>query len=184
MLIYKATCLITNKSYIGQTKKSLAERIREHNKDKSNTVFHRAIRKYGKAAFTWKILAKGISLDELNTLEIKFINVEKTLVPNGYNLHTGGRNHITLEITKEKIRKANLGKHYSITTEIKPGQRLSPATELKKGLIPKNRRKIIDLETGIIFDSITEAAHSNMIQVSTLFYRLTYGKQYSRFGFV
>lgn len=59
MIIYKATCVITGKSYVGQTKKSLRQRIREHNKDKSNSVFHKAIRKYGKQNFIWSIIKKA-----------------------------------------------------------------------------------------------------------------------------
>src|SRR3990167_3138773 len=40
-----------------------------------------------------------------------------------------------------KISLFNKGKHYSVKTEIKKGQRLSPKTEFKKELVPWNKGK-------------------------------------------
>ncbi len=58
MIIYKATNKINNKSYIGQTQHSLESRNSQHYRDykDSNTSFHKALRKYGKENFEWKII--------------------------------------------------------------------------------------------------------------------------------
>lgn len=69
-MIYKVTCKITGKIYIGQTTQSLAQRKREHtsrSKKGSNTYFHNAIRKYGKDSFIWEVLDdKILDFDSLN----------------------------------------------------------------------------------------------------------------------
>ena len=54
-VIYKATCSITGKSYIGQTI-HYEQRIKEHLKTKDGSHFHNALAKYGPDAFTWEIL--------------------------------------------------------------------------------------------------------------------------------
>lgn len=58
MIIYKVTNLITNKSYIGLSTRTLQERKLEHLRhlDSENTYFHRAIKKYGKENFSWEII--------------------------------------------------------------------------------------------------------------------------------
>ena len=60
-IIYKSTCVITNKSYIGQTTTFLGNRkgIHKHNALYKNDIknhFHNAIRKYGWENFTWEII--------------------------------------------------------------------------------------------------------------------------------
>ena len=50
MIIYKITCKINNKIYIGQTSESLKTRFKRHmgyQKDDNDTKFYRAVRKYG-----------------------------------------------------------------------------------------------------------------------------------------
>lgn len=49
MIIYKATNKINGKVYIGQSHKSLEERMRRHKNDsiRQDSYFYRAIRKYG-----------------------------------------------------------------------------------------------------------------------------------------
>ena len=57
-IIYKHTCVVTNKSYIGYTTKSMEDRWKEHI-DMVNLgskfYFHNAIRKYGSDNFTQKL---------------------------------------------------------------------------------------------------------------------------------
>ena len=59
-IIYKATNLINNKVYIGQTIRRLEERIyyhyyrAEHELEIIHTHFINAIRKYGKENFQWE----------------------------------------------------------------------------------------------------------------------------------
>ena len=102
-IIYRAYCVKTNKSYIGQTQRKLQERITQHKSESFNEEspgylyhFHRAIRKYGFDSFQWEILEtvdcdKASNLQELlNYLETKYITMYDSY-HNGYNSTSGGK---------------------------------------------------------------------------------------------
>lgn len=101
-IIYKATNVVNNKSYIGQTIDILEKRIHSHKKSsfrknhsQYNYLFHRAIRKYGIESFLWEII-EVCNTPELNDKEIFYIKQFKTYAPdgeNGYNLTRGGDNN-------------------------------------------------------------------------------------------
>ncbi len=104
-VIYKHTCLVTDKSYIGQTK-NLQQRTTNHKNPNSRCfAFRNAIQKYGWNTFTTKTLAENLTVEEANDHEKQFISQHKTLVPCGYNLTTGGLNREVTEETKKKLRK-------------------------------------------------------------------------------
>lgn len=112
-IIYKITNNINNKIYIGQTFTSIKERIRKHISDSlynPRCLIDRSILKYGWENFKYEIIDYTNSLDELNDKEIYWINFYDSLIPIGYNVSGGGRNHVTSEETKDKLRKINLGK--------------------------------------------------------------------------
>ena len=91
-IIYKATCLVTNYGYFGQTTKPLAIRKHEHLQKAlggSNTPFHRAIREHGEDAFIWEVLADEIPEDKLGQVERSYIATFDT-VTYGYNANSGG----------------------------------------------------------------------------------------------
>lgn len=92
-IIYKATNVKTNKSYIGKTNRKLELRKLEHisrTTHKSKSHFHNSLRKYGPESFIWSILFEGeCSNNKLNDLEIFYIGYYDTF-NNGYNLTLGG----------------------------------------------------------------------------------------------
>lgn len=94
MIIYKSTCLINNKIYIGKTKYELNKRIKQHiNKSNrgSNLLFHKAIKKYGFENFKWEVLEEFKNIDELNKFEIEVIKKLNATNPDtGYNIALGG----------------------------------------------------------------------------------------------
>lgn len=132
MIIYKVTCLETNKIYIGKTAQGLQKRKWHHLWDSrhgSNLPFHRAIKKYGENAFVWEVLDEVMFSDLLLDLEKFYIKKYNTLVPNGYNLMFGGDNNVGYKHsaeTRAKISAANklignnkLGTHLSDETKKK-----------------------------------------------------------------
>ena len=90
--IYRIRHIETGMSYIGQTV-NLQKRIRNHFNGNCPDCryIHNAIQKHGKDAFTWEIICE-VSDELLTALEICYIQVLRTLNPNGYNLREGGAN--------------------------------------------------------------------------------------------
>lgn len=114
-IIYRAYCLVTNKSYIGQTRQDFITRKRSHinesfnqNCQAYNYHFHKAIRKYGIDSFEWSILEtiETSSIESLSNcldiLEIKYIKVYDSFL-NGYNSTTGGSATYTAQCRKVTI---------------------------------------------------------------------------------
>lgn len=125
MLIYKATNIINNKQYIGQTVNSLEYRKRDHiseaMRQNNNNHFHNAIRKYGKKSFTWEIIHGNIdTIEELNKLEIYYIGYYNTF-EKGYNMTFGGGGSVGRKVseeTRKKIGDTERGKNNSGATPI------------------------------------------------------------------
>jgi group I intron endonuclease len=91
--IYKHTSP-SGKAYIGQSMQKPEARWKQHVQDAmrgNDLIFGQAIRKYGPDAFTSEILHEGIDdPDELDRLEVQAIAAHGTLIPEGYNMTTGG----------------------------------------------------------------------------------------------
>lgn len=89
--IYKYTSP-SGKSYIGQTICSLKDRAGHGGKRyKGSYEFYKAIKKYGFKNFEVEILAEVLQ-EQLDQMEIKYIQLFNTLIPNGYNISAGGQN--------------------------------------------------------------------------------------------
>ena len=91
-IIYCAICLVNGKKYIGYTGQGLQERKRRHewaaNRDQpgDNSIFHKALRKYGFHEFCWKEIASCNSETEAREMESHCIKIKyKSFPPNGYN---------------------------------------------------------------------------------------------------
>ena len=106
----------SGKSYIGLTK-NYNQRCRSHESTKNNCVaFSRSIKKYGWGNFIHKILKDDLTLDWANYWEGYYISTKNTLVPNGYNLKSGGDVVKFSDATRDKISKSSIGKVLSIET--------------------------------------------------------------------
>lgn len=93
MYIYKITNTVTQKSYIGQTKRTIQRRFNSHiseaNRKLYDTYLHRSIRKHGKENFIIELIEE-CNKDNISEREIFWIQTLNTKSPNGYNLHDGG----------------------------------------------------------------------------------------------
>lgn len=181
MLVYKATNQVNGKIYIGITTKTLERRKAIHKRDskRMDTYFYRAIRKYGFEKFSWEIIDETAeNIDQLHEKEKYYIKKYDTFdnKTKGYNTQSGGRN--LYDITKEeKLRRSQRvsGKGnpmYGVSSPMKGKKfteehRRKISNALKDKERPSiqggkhyNSRKIVNVDTGEIFNSLTEAGAS------------------------
>ena len=148
MIIYKATNIINNKVYIGQTIHTLNHRKRQHERSYSygkNYLFPRAINKYGKENFKWEVIYVAKDIDELNEKENYYIKLYDSTNPNkGYNLKSGGENSFLHESVKEKISNSQKGKLNHMYG--------------KTGELNKTSKRVKNITTGEVFGSVMECA--------------------------
>lgn len=95
-IIYLITNTKDDKKYIGLTVQTLKRRWKYHveqannNHIKSKESLHNSIREYGKDVFHIQQIDTGITKKDLEKKERKWIKQLNTLIPNGYNISTGG----------------------------------------------------------------------------------------------
>ena len=119
--IYKTTCLVNGKIYIGQT-----VRWRDKFYLGSGTAICKAIKRYGKQNFKRKILRLCYSQRELDIWEMvmikKYNSTDKSI---GYNILPGTANEFgsvnpaSLPEVREKISKSHVGRFMSDETRRK-----------------------------------------------------------------
>lgn len=162
-IIYKATCSVNGKPYIGRTISTLPERKAKHKYDSKNPInkwaFSNAIRKHGFESFDWEIVDNlgyfsddhEELFDELEILEASYIDFFNSY-SEGYNSTTGGRGvsrgipktHEEEIQRREKYYQANKEKikTYSKNHYIKTIENESPkerATRLAKKIESNHR---------------------------------------------
>jgi len=121
MIIYRATNVVNNKSYIGLTLKSLASRKAKHlnSLQREDSKFYRAIKKYGRDSFKWEIIHQNITDYELlKRLEKNYIAI---LRPE-YNSTNGGDGSFGYKHSdKAKQRMSEVKKNLPIEERRKVG---------------------------------------------------------------
>jgi len=145
MIIYCITNQVNSKKYIGQTVQSLQGRKAVHlyNARKGSItrmIISDAIKKYGENSFTWDVIIKCSSQEELDEQEIFWIQALDTLCPNGYNLMDGGNGFGKhSKETKIKMSKMKKGKNHPLY-----GKKVSE--EIKKKISNTHKGKILSEE--------------------------------------
>ena len=101
--IYLLENKIDGNIYVGQTTRSIKNRIKDH--IRNDYMIGRALRKYGLKNF--KIIVYKLMHDDLDFFEQLFIKNLNTIKPNGYNLESGGhKNRYYSEESKRKMSEA------------------------------------------------------------------------------
>lgn len=114
MAIVYALRFPSGKMYIGQTRSTLDKRFREHVYDtmdlKKNhcKLLNHAIRKYGIENVIKQVLIET-DLENVNAYEEYFIQLYRTMSPNGYNLKAGGSASSHTDEVKAKISYSMTG---------------------------------------------------------------------------
>ena len=168
-----------SKVYIGITSQKPKRRWNNGQGYKNNQYMTNAIMKYGWDNVIHKILYTNLKKEEAEEIEIKLIKEYKANNKRyGYNIEYGGcHNGKTSEITRKRISEANKGKHNSPKTEFKKGhitiiteeikqkiseknkgKHASVRTEFKKGHKPLNVRKVLCIESDVVYDTIKKAS--------------------------
>ena len=142
MLIYKITNDINDKIYIGQTVRTLQERIKSYKSTYKygSRPIESAMIKYGIEHFKWEVIDTAQSKEELDNKERHWISYYNCIVPNGYNVELGGNGigkHS--EETKRKISEAQIGELNHMYG--------------KRGALNHTSKPIVDLTTDIIYES-------------------------------
>ena len=88
--IYRALNMVNGKSYIGKTVQPFEERINQHHSGRGSKLLRSAIRKYGIDSILWTALEKGLPEGMLDEREKFWIAKYDCIIPNGYNLTSGG----------------------------------------------------------------------------------------------
>lgn len=175
--LYKVTCTISQKSYIGVTRITVHKRWICHKSEakttSSNRKFFNAIRKYGTDCWIFEELYATLDEDHAFEMEIFFIKEYNTYYT-GYNSDKGGKNNYSpkpkwteerrqKQSTKMKGRLSHPGKSGAQNPSYgKPGTMLGKKhSDQAKQTMSKNhhlRRPVII--NGILYNSVNEAARS------------------------
>lgn len=184
MYIYKITCLVNNKVYIGQTSQTVKDRFRKHmgsHKDEHDTKFYRAVRKYGTESFIIEQIDTASTQQELDEKEVYWINYYDS-VNKGYNMiSTPGKrggdtlsNHPNKKEISEKIRKSKIGDK----NPMKDPKNSSKIRGSKNGMFGRTggsnpwSRRIVVLDSNMklykVFDSLAEAKRNLNVTTTSM----------------
>lgn len=179
--IYMITNKLNNKKYIGQTKREVSERLKEHLEiayhTKRNLHLYNAMRKYGIENFEVTILKTDLPENKLDEWEIYYIGKYDTL-ENGYNNTAGGggiRGYHHTQETKNKISKSVRENPERYTKE--RAQKISYALkgkklteEHKKHLSEARKGKYTGYDNGFYMKHHTKESKQKMHDSSIRYY--------------
>lgn len=133
--------------YVGQCKTidcngknyGFKKRWKSHcSKNSKCTYLKNAINKYGKDSFIVELITQ-CTVEKSDSIEVFYILFYNTLIPNGYNIESGGnKQKILSEETKRKMSLSRMG-HPSYTTE-ESKEKISKSLEKYYEKNPKIRK--------------------------------------------
>jgi len=115
MIIYRIYNKKDGKSYVGQSVNPFHKRYKGSDwyKHTHNEILINSVDKYGIENFDYEILEEGVStIEELNSLEVKYADEYDSYRPNGYNIRGCGDNKFVDVDLKEHLSTFRLGTDY------------------------------------------------------------------------
>lgn len=169
--IYVIENKLNGKKYIGQTCQDVELRFKQHKNlaskelDERRSYIHKALKKHGIDNFDFYILDSCVGDTAADALEINYIKVLDTLVPNGYNIREGGNNTHTEHRNKVSTKITINGVTYpSISNAAKShGMTFSKFVNFLNGKTREQKFSIV--LNGETYSSLSEAA--TKLNVST-----------------
>lgn len=174
------------KVYIGITSMRTWERWCGGHGYDGQPLMRKAIKKYGWKNIKHSIIADGLTKSEAENLEIELIKKYKANNRRfGYNIDNGGRLAVERSIaTRKKMSEAHtgagnffFGKH--LTDEHK--RKIRERRE-ELGYEPVNKRPVLCVETGVVYDSTAQATRETGIHNYAI-RRVCYGERKTAGGF-
>ena len=147
--IYLITNSINSKVYVGQTKLSLKQRFKGHQRKSGKTTISKAIQKYGKENFFIEVLEECDinNLDERETFYIEKYNSYKE----GYNETIGGGSQY-ISHTPEVKKKLSIAGKGKLTGDKNPAKR----PEVREKISQAHKKRVENGE----WKSPTEGGHT------------------------
>lgn len=151
-IIYKTTCLVNGKIYIGQHEVHSLKKLDTWYLGSGKLLLN-AISKYGKENFKRKVICKVYTQEKANELEEFFIKkYNSTDLSIGYNILSGSpyENHpLKVPEIRERVAEANRGKVWSPEVREKISKSVSNTMtkERRKLISSQHKGKVISKET-------------------------------------
>lgn len=182
-VVYAHILKTDGRKYIGQTNNINARW--KPSAYKNCSKFYNAIQYYGWDAFEHIILERNLTLDEANKQEEYYITLYNT-VENGFNLLSGGLNHIASQETKDKMSRTRKGvpkseAHKEAIANALKGKKKTPQA-IRNNQLAQHRKVVKCIETNIIYESLAEAERQTGVLGETIS-RCCRGKQKTASGF-
>lgn len=164
--IYKHTNLINNKVYIGQTSQTPEKRYGKNGTNYRNCrYFYRAIECYGWNNFTHEVLVSGLTHEEADRLEQKYIKEYKSNNSKyGYNLEGGGT-YSKINVIKKSEHEDEIMKYWSYPKKIAQYDLTGNIIKVWKNT------KTASEELGITFSRITDCCNGNTKRAGDFIFR-------------
>ena len=172
-VVYCVTNKSNNKKYIGQTTRPFNHRIYQHKRSAKYggergkcTALRNALMKYGEDNFNWDIIAYGANQQDLNDLEVKYIQEFRTCERDyGYNLRYGGKGGKYSQEARENFSRNQKGRKLSEETKAKISKSTKERFATKPwpaNYLASRKRQSIPIKTvidgrTIYFESIEDA---------------------------
>jgi group I intron endonuclease len=182
-IIYRALNLKTGRSYIGQTRRKLHQRIHSHTTQRSPNKFGVALIESSEKDWEWSVLSNAETVEEAQELECFYIAKYKAMTL-GYNSPIGVAKYA--DESRKRMSESRKGRKpwnaggkgvYSQETLLKMSMaKLGRKTNFTKEQIQKRvaaskmscSKAIVNLETNETYPSVTQAAETLGVAKSTL----------------